>query len=177
MDGAVSKSYTGGRHQFSQACPEPSDTIYRSVMRCEVSKWGKECFGTKWSPKSDDVTGRTIEPASLNCAWYFEQDTKIPCLQDSAGLNDNKNGSLTDQFASEMLSTRPASTEYFFSLMKQLLMCIWLDWVKSLWLWRGDSSGAQERERPPLEADTRGLVKERRPSACVVKCIQTVKYR
>jgi hypothetical protein len=28
-----------------------------------------------------------------------------------------------------------------------------------LWLWRGDGSGTQERDRSPFEAGTRGLVK------------------
>jgi hypothetical protein len=41
-----------------------------------------------------------------------------------------------------------------------------------LWLWDWNSSGRQERERPPLEDGTRGLVRDNRPgrpSACVVR--------
>jgi hypothetical protein len=123
----------------------------------------------------------TTEPASLNCARYFEQDAKTACLQDLAGLNDNK----TDQFASEMLSLIQEDKTclnriFFFSDEATSRVCMIALGQESLWLWGGDSSGSQEWERPPLEADTRGLVKNsipRRPSACVVKCIQTVKYR
>jgi hypothetical protein len=42
-----------------------------------------------------------------------------------------------------------------------------------LWLWHGDSSGTQEEEHPPLEACTRGLVKDSRLrglSAYIVNC-------
>jgi hypothetical protein len=40
---------------------------------------------------------------------------------------------------------------------------------ESLWLWRGDNSGIREGERPPLETDTRGLVKgqETKKTQCV----------
>jgi hypothetical protein len=35
--------------------------------------------------------------------------------------------------------------------------------IESLLLWRGDSSGTQEGERPPLETGTTGLVMDSRP--------------
>jgi hypothetical protein len=43
-----------------------------------------------------------------------------------------------------------------------------------LWLWDGDSSGTQEGDRLPLEAGTRGLVRDSRPrrlSACAESSI------
>jgi hypothetical protein len=48
-----------------------------------------------------------------------------------------------------------------------------------LWLWDGDSLGTQEGERPPLEAGTRGLIRDSRPrglSACYSE-LQTVRRR
>jgi hypothetical protein len=44
-----------------------------------------------------------------------------------------------------------------------------------LWLWSGDSLGTQDRERPPLEAVTRGLLKRQQTkmTQCVSE-LQTV---
>jgi hypothetical protein len=42
-----------------------------------------------------------------------------------------------------------------------------------LWVWRGDSSGTQEEECPPLEPGNKGLLKDRRLrrlSAYIVNC-------
>jgi hypothetical protein len=47
---------------------------------------------------------------------------------------------------------------------------------ESMWLWQWDSSGIQEGERLPLDADSRGFLRDtrpRRPSACIVNCWQT----
>jgi hypothetical protein len=50
---------------------------------------------------------------------------------------------------------------------------------ESLWIWHGDSSGAQEGERSPLEAGTRGLVKGRQTgkSQCMQSKLSSVENR